>query len=856
MTMLSALKKGGSKLNKIVYRTFLGNEFEDLSIVTRKNSYNKMSQRIPSFSEEMGYLYYDKNKQIFFNEYNAGYLYQLCPLTGANEGISNQLDSILRDKITESNAFQVIKVVHNKVGEKVDKCIAQFKESDINGMQLLANHLAPYWKKAATEGFYTKDDVHATLLDSEVYLCIDTPLTDDTSIEQVEAQLSLIRRGVEASLTSAQIGYYRCAAEGLLRLASFYTNPNSSDIYNRPIKYDDELIIKEQVTNGHFGCEIEKDGLYLDVARDAISNKEIAVSTLTLAEPPDEFALNMNADISNNIFEKHASITCNHIISVIYKSENQAKAQFVAKRKASSYAKKANSAYGFNVSGTEEKAREWKRYRDNLNLKKTKSVKMLYTVILFSDIEHQGRDVQNAKMTFAYSGIPLALCKYMHAPYFLASMPFMFSGYLEQDFSLPRMMEPVSSWNAVQMMPLIADWAGNEKGVLMPSMRNQIAQIDPFSGAFGSGLGIVVTGITRGGKSFGTQTLVMNTLNQGGDVFIIDVGGSYKKLTNLLGGVYLEYDNLAMNPFTNIKSIDREIKGLIDLFSMLTLPDTGANENDKSTLRKAILNAFALKQNNTLIDDVRDALNQLYIDNQVTYSKATILAESLEPYCSYAENGNIFNDPSKLDPNARMIVIDLEKIKKEKEVLPPVLISVFAQLQRRIYESDRDKKKMFIMDEVMNVLVDNKTAASFVVAGYRMGSRFNCCNITIAQGINDFYRLEETKVMYENTALKLIFKQENSSLSEFHKKHDLLTDYEVSILQQFPKPEDVGYSHVLIKGDRFGSFHRLFVDPFTLVAMSSKGEDFQAVENYVGSGMAYIDAIDRVAKERYRGMYV
>lgn len=847
------------KLNKVVYRTFLGNEFDDLSMVSRKNLYNKKTHRIPSFSRELGYLFYDKDLNIFFNEHNAGYLFQICPLTGGNERLAEQLDSILREKLTENNTFHLIKVVHNKVGERIDSCVSQFQGSGIDGIETLTRHLEPYWKKAALDKFHTRDGVYATLLDCEIYLVIDMPVdvdVDDSSgLQNVSAELGLIRRGVESAFTSSQIGFKRCDVTDLLRLVSFYTDPSISNIYNKQHSYDEEKVIRDQVSNGHFGCEIETDGLYLDGLNGDLTNTTTAVTVLTMAEPPVEFSLNMNSDLVNNIFEKHATITCNHIVSVIYKSENQAKAQFIANRKTSSLNKKANSKYAMNVTGTIERAKQWKKFRDDLNLKKTKSIKMLYNLVLFSKPENQGRDVQNAKLTFAYSGIQLSVCKWMQAPYFLVSMPFMFSGYLEKDFALPNMMEPISSWNAVQMMPLISDWSGNPSGMILPSIRNQISQIDNYSGAFGSGLGIVITGMTRGGKSFYANTMVMNTLSQGGDVFIIDVGGSYKKLTQLLGGTYIEYSNLAMNPFTNVESIETDITNIIDLFSMLTLPETGANENDRSTLRKAILNAYSLKKKETLIDDVKNELRNLYTENPVTYSKGTILAESLEPYCTTSEKGNIFNKPSKLDPNARLLVIDLEDLREKKDTLLPVLVSLFSQLQRRIYKTGRDMKKMFIMDEVMNILGDNPPAAKFVVSGYRMGSRFNCSYVIIAQGVADFYRLDDTKVAYENSALKLVFKQDPTSLTNFQKEHDVFTASEYSVLQQFPFPKEVGYSHVLVKGSTFSSFNRLFVDPFTLVAMSSTGEDFQAVENYVKSGMTYIQSIDRVAKEHYRGMY-
>ncbi|WP_193392876.1 hypothetical protein, partial [Legionella bozemanae] len=47
------------------------------------------------------------------------------------------------------------------------------------------------------------------------------------------------------------------------------------------------------------------------------------------------------------------------------------------------------------------------------------------------------------------------------------------------------------------------------------------------------------------------------------------------------------------------------------------------------------------------------------------------------------------------------------------------------------------------------------------------------------------------------------------------------------------------------------SFHRLFVDPFTRVLLSSDGRDYQAVMNYIALGRSYIHAAMLVANKHY-----
>ena len=86
---------------------------------------------------------------------------------------------------------------------------------------------------------------------------------------------------------------------------------------------------------------------------------------------------------------------------------------------------------------------------------------------------------------------------------------------------------------------------------------------------------------------------------------------------------------------------------------------------------------------------------------------------------------------------------------------------------------------------------------------------------------------------------------------EHQKKHETFTAYEVNLLTAFPKARDAGFSQVLLRANGFSSFHRLFVDPYTQVLLSSDGADYQAVINYVEGGLVFSDAVARVAREHY-----
>ena len=181
-----------------------------------------------------------------------------------------------------------------------------------------------------------------------------------------------------------------------------------------------------------------------------------------------------------------------------------------------------------------------------------------------------------------------------------------------------------------------------------------------------------------------------------------------------------------------------------------------------------------------------------------------------------------------------------------------MLLSVISQFQRRMFDSDRSRQKMCIIDEAWSFFTGDAIAANFITKGFRTGRRHKASFVTITQGIDDYYEFTEARAAWENSSLKLIFLQEEAALIEHQKQHETFTDYEVNLLKAFPKARDAGFSQVLLRANGISSFHRLFVDPFTRVLLSSDGDDYQAVINYVEQGLSFADSVARVAKEHYR----
>jgi conjugal transfer ATP-binding protein TraC len=216
-----------------------------------------------------------------------------------------------------------------------------------------------------------------------------------------------------------------------------------------------------------------------------------------------------------------------------------------------------------------------------------------------------------------------------------------------------------------------------------------------------------------------------------------------------------------------------------------------------------------------------------------------------------AEHGRPFNAKSKLSPDARFIVTDLRAIKDHKSIRAPVLLLILAQYKKRMFDSPRSKQKMCAIDEAWSFFSDDPIASNYVIEGFRTGRKHNASFVTLTQGVQDYYAFDAAKPAWENSSLKFVFLQDHTSLLEHQKVHNTFSSLEMSLLGNFPKAKHAGFSQVLFKTNDISSVHRLFVDPYTLVMLSSAGEDYEAVKNLVQSGMSYTDAISEVACAHY-----
>ena len=120
-------------------------------------------------------------------------------------------------------------------------------------------------------------------------------------------------------------------------------------------------------------------------------------------------------------------------------------------------------------------------------------------------------------------------------------LPMMFGGGMIDDLRRFGRLTTLPSFTASNLLPLQAEWKGMETPrMLLTGRRGQLLWWNPFDNQEGN-YNVAVVGKSGSGKSVFMQELMVSLLGSGGRVWVIDIGRSFQKTCELLGGTFIEF---------------------------------------------------------------------------------------------------------------------------------------------------------------------------------------------------------------------------------------------------------------------------------------------------------------------------
>lgn len=804
----------------------------------------------PSLTSLMPWREFDERSDLFINTRSVGFMLEIAPLAGANQQVVQALDDLLRKKLPRKTPVTVLMVASKCVGDMLENGLSRDMWKGDMAPRLNAITKA-FWERSALKGLANAREYPLYLRNYRVFLVYAHPGTGGIRAMDTVSQL---RETIRVSLMAASMDTRRVGPTEFLSVIREQLNYRPGQVSAASEHWNPEQELHRQCVDTSTEMEVHPDHLKLTTARQngdrAVSDSRdsAVVSTrivnMQLTKVPKQFALWQAADNLQNMRFPDLGIPCPFLLSWTICVEDQVSSQNEAFRKEQDMGKKANSSYGKLFPNTQRTYEEWRDLRMGLASNEIAMCSFNLNLTLFtpdSDIEQQRCEL-SAINVFRKNDLEMSAPRYQQLRNWLTSLPFLMQEGLWDDMKHMNATLRCKSFNAVNLMPVVAERQMSPNGIPLSTYRNQVAFFDMFDEDNGStNFNIGVTGTSGAGKSFLIQGILREVLNAEGFAWVIDMGGSYRNYCRQAGGSYLDGETLRFNPFANVTDIAESVEGITGLLTVLASPHGNLDEVSEAILQKGVVAAYEAKQNKARIDDVvlymkSDAVKEEYGQQLTIMSRINELVLLLDRWCTWGSDGEYFNsDSPTLDGETRFTVLELLGLEKRPHLLSAVLYSLILAIQEKMYHSPRDLKKVAIIDEAWRLFSgQNPHAARFIETGYRTVRRHRGAFVTITQGIKDFTGLPDkpapsaAAAAWDNSGTKITLLQEAKAFKTYLKEWpDQFTEMETQIIRGFDKAILTGFSSVMISMGEQSSFYRVFVDPVTRAMFSTTGRDYE-----------------------------
>lgn len=472
------------------------------------------------------------------------------------------------------------------------------------------------------------------------------------------------------------------------------------------------------------------------------------------------------------------------------------------------------------------------------------------------NLYNPARDVRNqleyVKGLWRRAGFRASEEKHIALPVFLASLPMQYSPEMDPPNKGLQRAVIAHSLNAASLAFVQGDWPGNgaaEGGPLLVSRRGQLAAFNLFNS--NTNYNFVVVAASGSGKSFFTNELAIDFLSKGGIVRLIDVGRSYWRFCELMGGrnmVFSPDKPQSLNPFWDINT-QTELAELMPMVKEMLLQmayPLGIEDLDKgweyTAIEKAIEGAWQQYGGKMDLSHVHDWL-EVHGD-----ARAKDLAFQLSPYAK-GRYSAWFNGPREMGFDNDLVVIELEELKADKDLSAVVMALVISQITREMYLADRKIPKMLAIDEAWDLLGGGKSG-KFIETAFRRARKYNGCAGVITQSFSDFDKSEAAKAALENSAWQFVLHQLPESIDSAVRSGKLQND--PNLIEMLKTVNSgMGFSEVYVRCENGSGIYRFVSDRHSYYVFTSRATDIAKMRDLQNQGMSLAEAIDTLARKDY-----
>jgi conjugal transfer ATP-binding protein TraC len=318
--------------------------------------------------------------------------------------------------------------------------------------------------------------------------------------------------------------------------------------------------------------------------------------------------------------------------------------------------------------------------------------------------------------------------------------------------------------NLVDFLPLYGARSGDDVPVVLTNTRlGSLYSLNPHDSKL-TNYNWLVTGSSGSGKSFANNFLMLQQIARGTKVFIIDIGGSYKKMTEALGGQYFEInlsDQYAINPFAlhdpKASPSGERIKSLVNILEQMVV-DEGEKlvRLDRVQIEEVLTKVFESARTSATprSPQLSDFARYCADSKDVNLKR---IAKLMFPWVGTSPYGKLLDRAGTFNADSPIVAFDLKGLSQYPD-LQSVMILILTNFILGEIELDRATPKRVLLDEAWELL-KSPAASSFMEYAARTFRKTGSGITFITQGVEEIIASGIGPAILNNTATKLIMLQ-------------------------------------------------------------------------------------------------
>jgi conjugal transfer ATP-binding protein TraC len=330
----------------------------------------------------------------------------------------------------------------------------------------------------------------------------------------------------------------------------------------------------------------------------------------------------------------------------------------------------------------------------------------------------------------------------------------------------------------VTMFPFTATSLSMERGVLYGIAARSQAPIiaDPFDATL-ENANLAVFAMAGAGKSYFVKLIALRSLMAGVEFLVVDPEDEYREVCTAAGGQYVRLAASSphhLNPFDlpsggseasdGQNVLAEQVAALLALVEVMVAdPGAALSALERAVLDRAIYETYASVgitadpathvRPAPLLRDLHQVLSTTPGD------VAAGLAARVRRFVAGSLAAGLFAGPTNIALDRRLVVFNIQQLEDELRPLASHLIASFVWTQVR-----RERRpRLLVIDEAWSLLRYPEGGA-FISGMARRARKYYLGLVTITQDVADFLRSDHGRAVLVNAAMKLLLKQDGTTV--------------------------------------------------------------------------------------------